>query len=119
MKPPLLINSVLPGKVFHIYSADWRWITDFSAANASQALAGARAEFGEQCKVAVITTAVIKDHYARRTTSSNSNPGIPRPTGAASNRARINTLRRAPAPFAKRPKLRGLATLGATITRPG
>ena len=119
MKPPLLINSVLPGKVFHIYSADWRWITDFSAANASQALAGARAEFGEQCKVAVITTAVIKDDYARRTTSSpNSSPGIPRPSGAARNRASFHTLSANPV-LRKRPKLRGLATIGATITRPG
>ncbi len=97
MTTPLLINTVVPTKIYHIYTAEWRWITDFPGDTAHQALDGAQKQYGPQCKVAVITTAVIKDHYGsnnRNTSRSTPGSGPPHLT----------------------PPPRGLATLGATVS---
>ncbi len=118
MKPPILINTVLPAKIYHVYSAKWQLVTDIPAPNAAQALADARKIYGPVCTTAVITTAVIKDDYARTTHSPSpaGSPGIPRP-----ERARSTTTRSAPARYAAfgtRPA-RGLAIIGATISPAG
>jgi len=54
MKPPLLINSVLPTKIFRIYTAEWRAVTDMPADTAHEALARAIKEYGPVCRSAVI-----------------------------------------------------------------
>jgi len=111
MKPPLLINSVLPSKVYTIYSAEWKAITDFPADTAAQALEGARKEFGPVCRSAVIKNEITQE-YARRTNTPGSSPGIPRRSGRARTRPSPGT----PIPFPER-IARGIAALGATISR--
>lgn len=54
MKGALLVNTVLPTKVYMIYSANWRVLTEYPADNAFQALTMAREVFGSLCRTAVL-----------------------------------------------------------------
>lgn len=119
MKPPLLINSVLPTKVYTIYSAEWRAITDFPADTAAQALEGATKVYGPQCRSAVIKNKITQE-YANRSTHSTT-PSTSSPSRAT--RVRFTPSHGTPAPYTstgpgtRARRARGIATLGATVSR--
>jgi hypothetical protein len=110
MKPPLLINSVLPSKIFTIYSAEWKEITDFPADTAAQALEGAQKMYGAVCRSAVVKNKITQD-YARNTPS-------PPSSASRATRVRFTPAHGSPAPYtsAGTRRARGLAAIGATVS---